>query len=278
MSVLDRFLRYVVIDTRSDERSTDVSEHPRSARADADPGRGASRDRPRGRHARRARIRDGHHSCDRDARRSGHRVRGPRGHVAGDVRERTSVPLVHPSYDGRDLVLPDDPSAVLRRERDPRARRAAWQRHRDGVGPDAPRRGRQGRRRGDRHGGGVSDPAPGDSARAHPHRVHPGRGDRPRRRSLRRDAIRRGVRVHARRRIARRAGIRELLRRRDDPDLRWLQHPSRLRQRPDDQRHPAGVAASSIGCPRPACHRKRRRGTKASFIRISWRRRSIAPG
>ena len=32
-------------------------------------------------------------------------------------------PIVHRAYDGRDLVLPDDPSAVLRARRDPGARR-----------------------------------------------------------------------------------------------------------------------------------------------------------
>ena len=52
----------------------------------------------------------------------------------------------------------------------------------------------------DRGGGRVPDGASGDSARPDPHRLHAGRGDRPRRGPVRRRAVRRRLRLHARRR------------------------------------------------------------------------------
>ena len=74
-------------------------------------------------------------------------------------------PIVHRHYDGRDLVLPDDPSAVLRLADNPGARGADRPRHRHRVGHDAARRRQQGRRRRDRRRGRVSDGASRDSAR-----------------------------------------------------------------------------------------------------------------
>ncbi len=88
-------------------------------------------------------------------------------------------PIVHRAYDGRDLILPDDPSAVLRVADMPYARRVPGPRHRHGIGHDAAGSRQQGRRRGD-HGGGRT-PAwriAGDSARADSHRVHARRGSR----------------------------------------------------------------------------------------------------
>ena len=97
-------------------------------------------------------------------------------------------PIVHRDYDGRDLVLPDDPSAVLRLRRHPGARRSDRPRHRDRVGDDAARRRQQGRRRRNRDRGGVSRRASRDSARHDPDRLHAGRGSRPRHRAFRRRA------------------------------------------------------------------------------------------
>lgn len=51
-------------------------------------------------------------------------------------------PIVHANYDGRDLVLPDDPARRPADERDPLPARADGARHHHGVGHD-PARGRQ---------------------------------------------------------------------------------------------------------------------------------------
>ncbi len=53
-------------------------------------------------------------------------------------------PIVHRDYDGRDLVLPDDPTAVLRVADSPVPRRVPRPRHRHRVGHDAARRRQQG--------------------------------------------------------------------------------------------------------------------------------------
>jgi tripeptide aminopeptidase len=113
MSVLDRFLRYAAVDTRADERSPTcpstpgqlvlmrmlVEELRRIGLEDVD-------------------IDDnGYVMATVPATTTAQvPVIGFIAHVdtspempGADVR-----PLVHPSYDGRDLVLPDDPSAVLR--------------------------------------------------------------------------------------------------------------------------------------------------------------------
>jgi tripeptide aminopeptidase len=114
MSVLDRFLRYVTVDTRSDERSTSCPSTPGQlvlmqmlagelrelgledvtvdgngylmATVPATAGRGAAP------------------------------VIGLIAHVDTSPEMSGSAvrPLVHPSYDGRDLILPDDPAVVLR--------------------------------------------------------------------------------------------------------------------------------------------------------------------
>jgi tripeptide aminopeptidase len=113
MSVLDRFLRYVVIDTRSDERSTDVPS-------------------TRGQLVLMRMLVEELQAIgveDVALDEYGYVMATIPGTVAHDVpvigfvahvdtspeMPGTDVrPLVHRSYDGRDLVLPDDPSTVLR--------------------------------------------------------------------------------------------------------------------------------------------------------------------
>src|SRR4029450_11952988 len=113
MSVLDRFLRYVVIDTRSDERSTDVPSTPGQLvlmQVLVDELRAIGLEDV---------ALDEHGyvmgtipaTVPHDVP-----VIGFVAHVdTSPEMSGTDVrPLVHRSYDGRDLVLPDDPSAVLR--------------------------------------------------------------------------------------------------------------------------------------------------------------------
>src|SRR4029450_5279983 len=113
MSVLDRFLRYVVIDTRSDERSTTVPSTPAQLAL------------------MRTLIEELRAIGVEDVTLDEHGyvmatipatvthevpVIGFVAHVdTSPEMSGTDVrPLVHPAYDGRDLVLPDDPSVVLR--------------------------------------------------------------------------------------------------------------------------------------------------------------------
>ena len=113
MSVLDRFLRYVVIDTRSDERSTSVPSTPGQLvmmRILVEELRAIGLE-------------------DVTIDEHGYVMATVPATVTHDVpvigfvahvdtspeMPGTDVrPLVHPGYDGRDLVLPDDPSVVLR--------------------------------------------------------------------------------------------------------------------------------------------------------------------
>ena len=125
-------------------------------------------------------------------------------------------PIVHKNYDGRDLVLPDDPSHGAARGRQPRAGGAARPRHHHRFGADAARFGRQ-VGRGRNHGcRGISDDASGHSARSDQDRLYAGRGSRPRHAVFRREPLRRAVRLHARRAEARRARDRKFLGRCDD--------------------------------------------------------------
>ena len=118
MSVLDRFLRYVAIDTRADEGSKSCPSTPgqlvlmRILAAELD--RLGLDD---------VLLDDNGYLMATIPATTGASVPaiGFIAHVdtspemsATDVR-----PLVHPAYDGRDLVLPDDPSAVLRLSEQP---------------------------------------------------------------------------------------------------------------------------------------------------------------
>jgi tripeptide aminopeptidase len=113
MSLLDRFLRYVVIDTRSDERSTTLPSTPGQLvlmRILVEELRGLGLDDV---------VLDEHGyvmatipaTVTHDVP-----VIGFVAHVdTSPEMSGTGVrPLVHRNYDGRDLVLPDDPSVVLR--------------------------------------------------------------------------------------------------------------------------------------------------------------------
>ena len=122
-------------------------------------------------------------------------------------------PQVHGNYDGRDIVLPGDPSLVIRVADEPEL--AACQGctiiTTDGttlLGAD------------DKAGVAVIlevavavARTPGAAARAHPGRLHAGRRSRPRHGTLRRQGVRRRLRLHHRRFGARLARSRDVLRR-----------------------------------------------------------------
>src|SRR5262245_18119376 len=118
MSVLDRFLRYVVIATRSDERSPDVPRTPgqlgRMGLLVAELGAVGLEDVSVDEHGYVMATLPATVTHDVP-------VVGFVAHVdTSPEMSGTDVrPLVHPAYDGRDLVLPDDPSAVLRLSEQP---------------------------------------------------------------------------------------------------------------------------------------------------------------
>ena len=188
MSVLDRFLRYVAIDTPLERAVDELPEHarasscccacwpPSSARIGLDD---VTLDEQR--------LPDGDDSGD-DRTRSVpvDRIHRARRHLAGDAGDRRPAARAPLPTTAATSCCPTIPSAVLRVERQSGAAVAVRPRHRHRLRPDAARRGRQGGRRGDRHRRRVPDAASGDPARPDPHRVHAGRGDRTRRRSLRR--------------------------------------------------------------------------------------------
>lgn len=113
MSVLDRFLRYVAIDTRSDEASTSVPSTPGQLgllRILVEELRRIGLDDV---------TLDEHGYVMATIPPTTARavpVIGFLAHVdtSPEMSGRDVRPLVHDAYDGRDLVLPDDPSTVLR--------------------------------------------------------------------------------------------------------------------------------------------------------------------
>jgi tripeptide aminopeptidase len=117
MSVLDRFLRYVVIDTRSDERSTSCPSTPGQLvlmRLLADELRAIGLEDV---------TLDEHGYLMATIPATAGAEEAPTigfiAHVdtSPEMPGSNVKPIVHENYDGRDLVLPDDPSVVLR-ERD----------------------------------------------------------------------------------------------------------------------------------------------------------------
>ena len=77
------------------------------------------------------------------------------------------------------------------------------------------------------------------------------------------------LRLHPRRRPARRDRDRELLGRRDDGHLPRLQHASGLREGPHGERHQGWPRGSSIGCRTTGCRRRRPTATRDSFTPMS---------
>jgi tripeptide aminopeptidase len=118
MSVLDRFLRYVVVDTRSDERSTTSPSTPGQLvlmRMLVDELQDIGLEDV---------VLDQHGYVMATIPATAHADIPTIGFVAhvdtSPEMSGTDVrPLVHRGYDGRDLVLPDDPAAVLRAADDP---------------------------------------------------------------------------------------------------------------------------------------------------------------
>ena len=118
MTVLDRFLRYVRYDTQSDERSTTFPGTSKQLVLLAICVRNW-KIRPRRCRPRLPRLRDGDHPGDH-AQISVPTI-GFIAHVdtSPELSGADVKPIVHPQYDGRDLVLPDDASAVLRLAENP---------------------------------------------------------------------------------------------------------------------------------------------------------------
>jgi tripeptide aminopeptidase len=119
MTVLDRFLRYVAIDTRSDDRSSTCPSTPGQLAlmrilADELRGMGAADV-----------VLDEHGYLMATVPASVHDGRVPAigfiAHVdtSPELPGHGVRPIVHRAYDGRDIVLPDDPSAVLRLSENP---------------------------------------------------------------------------------------------------------------------------------------------------------------
>ena len=118
-SVLERFLRYVQIDTRSDERSRTVPTTPGQLvllrhLVDELHALGVS-DASMDEHGYVMATIPATPGCDSVP------VIGFLAHVdtSPEMPGKDVRPIVHAKYDGRDLVLPDDPSAVLRAAEDP---------------------------------------------------------------------------------------------------------------------------------------------------------------
>jgi tripeptide aminopeptidase len=113
-TVLDRFLRYVVVDTRSDERSAACPSTPgqlvlmQMLAAEL-----------RGMHAADVSLDDNGYLMATIPATRGYEDVPAIGFIAHvdtspEMRGDDVRPLVHRRYDGRDIVLPDDPAAILR--------------------------------------------------------------------------------------------------------------------------------------------------------------------
>jgi tripeptide aminopeptidase len=117
-SVLERFLRYVQIDTRSGEAVAHSSDYAGATGAPAAAGGRAPA----------LRVSDASMDEHRCVMATIPSTPGcdsvpvisflARGHLAGDAGKDVR-PIVHAQYDGRDLILPDDPSMVLREADNP---------------------------------------------------------------------------------------------------------------------------------------------------------------
>ena len=118
-AALERFLRYVAIDTQADPRRPRRYPSTReAARPLAPPRRGAARDRPRRRRADRARLRL--RDASRDRRRRARPSASSRTSTRRpDAPARASSRSLHRGYDGGAIALPGDPAQVL----DPATRR-----------------------------------------------------------------------------------------------------------------------------------------------------------
>ncbi len=195
-TVLDRFLRYVRIDTRADEPSRTVPSTPGQLtllrllvdELTALGIRDAAMDE-RGYVMATVPATPGRTSVP---------TIGFLAHVdtSPEMAGAGVVPIVHERYDGRDLVLPDDPTAVLRVADNPAL--AAC------LGDDIVTASGLTLLGADDKAGVAAIMAAVEylatasrgCARTNPDRLHAGRGGRPRRGSLRRGRLRRGVRVH----------------------------------------------------------------------------------
>ena len=250
MSVLDRFLRYVPIDTRADEASTTVPSTPGQLVLLRLLARRAARARSRRRRARRTRLRHGHDPPP--PWRAACPTIGFIAHVdtSPEMPGAGVKPIVH-----RALRRPR-PRAAGRSDGGPAAGRHPGARRRRSATTSSPRRARRCSAPTTRPASPRSSTAAGVPV-AHPEIPHGADPDRASRRTKRSaaapnhfDVARFGaaVRLHDGRRQPRRARDRELLGRRDDRDASRLQHPSRLRQGPDGQRDQGWRRASSIGC------------------------------
>ena len=145
-------------------------------------------------------------------------------------------PIVHRNYQGQDLVLPDDPQMVLRLSDNP------WLAEQ--IGHDIVTASGATLLGADNKAGVAEIVAAAEYLMAHPEiphgtiriALHAGRRGRRRHQVLRRPAIRRDLRLHDGRGDAGRARDREFFRRRDHDHLPRVQHAPRLCEGEDGQR------------------------------------------
>ena len=280
--VLERFLRYVQVDTQSDRDSETYPSTAKQLDLGKTARRRAARDRPRGRRADRARLRP------RDAAR--HRRARPVGLIAHvDTSPDEPGTSVEPQVvtrlrRRRASCCPATRAGRSRRAR-PDPRRARRPRHRHDATarrcsapttrPASPRSWPRSR---------TSRRIPSIDARADPRRLHGRRGGRARHRPLRPRALRRRLRVHARRLRDRRGRGRDVLRARAEGHVsagvaasiparrraRWsnaIKLAARIIERlPQDDRSPETTEGRE-GFVHPDANRRHdRRGASSRFI------------
>ena len=275
-TVLERLLRYVVIDTQSDPASPTCP----STEKQKDLGRLLARELKEMGARRcasgRARLRLRDHPGDHVEEGAGDLLLLAHGHLArllGQGRQAAD----RKELSGRRHRAAGGQEPGHSRQRAPGAGRPDRQRHRHHRRHHAARRRQQGRRRRDHGCGEIPDRQPADQARRHQDPVHAGRGDRPRRRQGGLEEARRGFRLHHRRRDRRPPRGRDLLgRRRHDRHRRRL-HPSGLRQGQDGARDQDRLAPSSMRCRRTPVHPRPPKSARDFCIRPAsparWRAR-----
>ncbi len=183
-------------------------------------------------------------------------------------------PIVHRAYDGRDLVLPDDPSAVLRLADNPPLA--------EQMGHDIVTASGTTLLGADNKAGVAEIVTAADFLLRHPeipawhapHRLHAGRRSGAGHGALRRRALRRRLRLHDGRRLPRRGGKRELLGRCHDRHLRRIQHAPRIREGAHGQLDQGGRRLHQPAARQTASHPRRRKATKGSCIPTSCTRAS----
>ncbi len=153
-----------------------------------------------------------------------------------DCTGKDVKPQIVKNYRGGDIVLPKDPTQVIRARRSSGAIRPDRQRYRHDRRHHAARRRQQGRPRRDHGCRAFPDPQPPSETRHHQDPVHARRRDRPRCRQGRPEKARRRFRLHDGRRDRRPYRGRDVLGRRRHHHHRRRLDPSGLCQGQDGAR------------------------------------------